>query len=234
MGKSLNISNEAIQKRIQKLLEERITMMEAISDLHVKLQRGNHKTGANCWTVSLAPIIDCVNCSGCKGQCYDIRNDLIYSQTIKDRARNSAIHKIDPERYWNEIDMQVKTNFVTELRINVGGDLTNDDFAYVAELGKRNPRTMILFFTKNYDGINKYLDNNEFPENVHPIMSAWEGMEMDNRHNLPCSHVLYADGRTTAPEYGAVYCGGNCSECAFNEEGCWTLRNGEHVIFKAH
>lgn len=234
MGKSLNISNEAIQRRIQKLMEERTAMMDAISDIHVKLQRGNRKTGANCWTVSLAPIIDCVNCSGCKGQCYDIRNDVIYTPVIKDRAKNSAIHKIDPERYWNEIDMQIKANFVTELRINVGGDLTNDDFAYVAELGKRNPRTKILFFTKNYDGINKYLDNNEFPENVHPIMSAWEGMEMDNRHNLPCSHVLYEDGRTTAPEYGAYLCTHNCSECAFDLKGCWTLKNGEHVVFQAH
>ena len=46
-----------------------------------------------------------------------------------------------------------------------------DDFAYVAELGRKNPRTMILFFTKNYKGINKYLTNNEFPENVKTLMS---------------------------------------------------------------
>ena len=93
---------------------------------------------------------------------------------------------------------------------------------------------MILFFTKNYKGINKFLDNNSFPSNVRPIMSAWENMEMDNPHNLPNSHVLYEDGRTTAPEYGAVYCGGNCSECAFKGEGCWNLKNGEHVVFMAH
>lgn len=234
MGKSLNISKEAIEKRINKILAEREIRMANIEEQHVKLMRGNRKTGANCWTVSLAPIIDCVNCSGCSGQCYDIRNDVIYPQVVTDRAKNSAIHKADPKRYWKEIDEQVKENFVTELRINVGGDLSDDDFGYVAELGKRNPRTMILFFTKNYKGINKYLDNNAFPENVAAIMSAWDGMEMDNPHNLPCSHVLYEDGRTTAPKYGAVYCGGNCSECAFKGEGCWNLKNGEHVIFRAH
>ena len=234
MGKSLNISKEAIENRINKILAERKIRMANIEEQHVKLQRGNRKTGANCWTVSLAPIIDCINCSGCSGQCYDIRNDVIYPSVIVDRAKNSAIHKADPKRYWDEIDMQIKANFVTELRINVGGDLTDEDFGYVAELGRNNRRTMILFFTKNYKGINKYLDNNFFPENVHPIMSAWEGMEMENSHNLPCSHVLYEDGRTTAPEYGAVYCGGNCSECAFNGDGCWNLKNGEHVIFRAH
>lgn len=234
MGKSLVISNEAIENRIKKLIEKRNEMINNIDNVHVKLQKGNRKTGSNCYTVSLAPIIDCSNCSGCKGQCYDIRNDVIYPQVIADRAKNSAIHKMQPNRYWHEIDQQIKANFVTELRLNVGGDLTDNDFEYVATLGKENPRTMILFFTKNYKGINKFLENNSFPENVKPIMSAWEGMEMDNPHNLPCSHVLYEDGRTTAPEYGAVYCGGNCSECAFNGDGCWNLKHGEHVIFKAH
>ena len=234
MGKSLVISNEAIENRIKKLIEKRNEMINNIDNVHVKLQKGNRKTGSNCYTVSLAPIIDCSNCSGCKGQCYDIRNDVIYPQVIADRAKNSAIHKMQPNRYWHEIDQQIKANFVTELRLNVGGDLTDNDFEYVATLGKENPRTMILFFTKNYKGINKFLENNSFPENVKPIMSAWEGMEMDNPHNLPCSHVLYEDGRTTAPEYGAVYCGGNCSECAFNGDGCWNLKRGEHVIFKAH
>ena len=130
--------------------------------------------------------------------------------------------------------MQVKANFVTELRINVGGDLSDDDFAYVTELGRKNPRTMILFFTKNYKGINKYLTNNDFPENVKTLMSASKGIDMENPNNLPCSHVLWEDGTTTAPQYGAVYCGGNCSECAFKGEGCWNLKKDEHVIFKAH
>ena len=234
MGKSLKISDEAIKRRIDKILAEREIRKANIDNEHVKLMKGNRKTGVNCWTVSLAPIIDCVNCSGCKDGCYDVRNDLIYPQVIADRAKNSAIHMMAPDRYWSEINDQIKENFVTELRINVGGDLTDNDFEYIKVLGEENPRTMILFFTKNYKGINKFLDKDNFPKNVHPIMSAWEGMDMDNPHNLPCSHVLYEDGRTTAPEYGAVYCGGNCSECAFNGDGCWNLKNGEHVIFRAH
>ena len=163
------------------------------------------------------------------------QNELGFQTNVQiDRARNSAVHKADPERFWREVDAQVKANYVRELRLNVGGDLTDDDFGYVTKLGRDNPKVMILFFTKNYDGINKFLDNNEFPENVKPLMSAWRNMEMDNRHDLPCSHVLWEDGTTTAPEYGAVYCGGNCTECVYNGEGCWHLKHGEHVIFKAH
>ena len=232
--KNVTISKEAMENRINKLLAEREIRIADVSNQHVKLQRGNRKTGVNCWTVSLLPIVDCSNCGECSKNCYDLRNDMIYPAVIADRARNSAIHKVDPQRYWAEIDTQVKANFVTELRINVGGDLTDNDFEYIRVLGEENPNTMILFFTKNYKGINKFLDEAKFPKNVHPIMSAWENMERDNPHNLPCSHVLYEDGRTTAPEYGAVYCGGNCSECAFKGEGCWNLKNGEHVIFLAH
>lgn len=228
------ISIEALMGRVQKMLEIRDKFLADIADCHLVLQPGNKKTGHNCWTISLIPIADCCNCSCCKGDCYDIKNVCFQPVVQNDRARNSALHKADPKRFWDEVNLQVKANFVTELRLNVGGDLTNEDFAYVAKLGRQNKKTRILFFTKNYEGINTFLDNHRFPSNVKAILSAWPGMEMKNPHNLPCSHVLWEDGTTTAPEYGAVYCGGNCSECAFNDEGCWTLKKGQHVIFKAH
>ena len=228
------ISKEAISVRIQRFTEKRNEMMKDVDSLHVKLQPGNSKTGNKVWTVSLMPVLDCKNCSECKWDCYDIKNVLIHTRVVHDRCRNSVIHKLDVKRFWNEIDMQVKCNYVTELRLNVGGDLNDDDFKYVKELGINNPKTRFLFFTKNYKGINAFLAEDSFPENVHPIMSAWCGMEMDNPNNLPEAHVLYEDGRTTAPEFGSHYCGGNCSECAFNEKGCWTLKQGDSVIFRAH
>lgn len=227
-------SDEAINKRVRQMVGMRKEIVKDLSSYHVKLMEGNRKTGVACFTVSLIPIADCANCAGCKHDCYDLRNVCFQKSVQNSRAVNSAIHKYDMARFWNEIDIQIKANFVTQLRINVGGDLTDDDFAYVADLGKANPRTDILFFTKNYDGINKFLDGNEFPFNVHPIMSAWVGTEMKNPHNLPESHVLWDDGTTTAPEFGAYYCSGNCTECHFEGKGCWTLEKGSHVIFKAH
>ena len=228
------ISESVLKERAKRLADRRNEMMSNVDELHVKIQPGNRKTGSNCWTVSLLPVVDCSNCKECSKDCYDLKSDLIYKQVVEDRCKNSAIHKADVKRYWNEIDVQIKANFVRELRINVGGDLSDKDFKYVAELGRKNPKTKILFFTKNYKGINKFLKTNEFPDNVSPIMSAWQGMEMDNPNNLPCAHVLYENGTTTAPEYGAIYCGGNCSECSFKGEGCWNLKRNEHVIFKVH
>ena len=229
------ISRLVVDGRIKKMRTARRKMLKEVDNLHVRLQRGNEKTGINCWTVSLLPAIDCCkNCKECMWDCYDIKNVLWQPAVVNDRARNSAIHFKDIRRFWSEVNMQIKANFVTELRINVGGDLSDEDFAYVAKIGCMNPQTKILFFTKNYEGINKFLDNNTFTNNVHPIMSAWLNTEMSNPHNLPCSHVLYPTGETTAPKYGSVYCGGNCSECAFEGKGCWTLGSGEHVIFEAH
>ncbi len=229
-----NIGFEAITRRVKKMEKLRDEYLEHIDDVHIRLQQGNTKTGKNCWTVSLIPILDCVNCTECKYNCYDICNVCFQPVVQNDRARNSALHKADPCRFWEEVDMQIKANYVMELRINVGGDLTDNDFEYIKVLGEENPKTKILFFTKNYDGINKFLNNNSFPDNVSVLMSAWIGMEMDNPHNLPCSHVLWEDGTTSAPDFGAYYCSGNCSECAFKGEGCWNLKHGEHVIFKAH
>ena len=230
----MELKMEYILARAEKLRMERDERMKNVNDLHVRIQRGNKKTGVNCYTVSLLPIIDCVNCKRCMYNCYDLRADMIYENVVNDRARNSAIHKADLSRYWKEVDLGIKANYVTQLRINVGGDLRTEDFEYVRKLGVDNPRCHILFFTKNYKGINKFLEHNDFPENIHAILSAWKGTRLENPHNLPVAHVLYKDGTTTAPEYGAYYCNGNCSECYFNEEGCWTLKNGEHVIFKEH
>lgn len=228
------ISKEAIRNRVAKwesIIKEK---MEHVNELHVKLMKGNRKTGISVWTVSLTPIIDCKNCKNCMWDCYDAKSDMIYPSVVDSRTTNSAIHKADPKRYWKEIDEQIKQNNAKELRINVGGDLDDNDFKFVADLGVNNPNTRILFFTKNYKGINKFLSENQFPNNVSTIMSAWLDMEMDNPYNLPCSHVLYEDGKTTAPEYGAIYCNGNCTECAIEGNGCWDLNKGEHVIFKAH
>lgn len=228
------INAEAAKGRLNTMLIIRDQYLKDIDNVHLKLQKGNDKTGKLCWTVSLIPIADCPNCSKCCSTCYDLRNDCWRDGVQNDRARNSAIHKADPARYWAEIDAQIKANGVKEIRLNVGGDLTNDDFAYVAELGEKNSDTLILFFTKNYNGVNAFLEDHTFPENVRPVFSRWEGMPCDNPNNLPCSHVLWADGSTTAPDYGAYYCGGNCSDCVINGEGCWNLKRGEHVIFNAH
>ena len=229
-----NISMEAIMNRVRKMTDLRDEYIKDIDKVHIKLQQGNSKTGKSVYTVSLIPVADCTNCKECKKQCYDVINVCFQPGVQNDRARNSALHKVDPERYWNEVSNGIKYNCATLIRLNVGGDINATDLPLINKIAKENPKCEFLFFTKSYEAVNEYLNENTFESNIHCIMSRWENTEMKNPHNLPESHVLYADGKTTAPEYGSYYCGGNCSQCHYNNEGCWQLKNGESVIFPAH
>lgn len=252
------LKDKAIKNRLDKMIYYRQQVVTAVKELGyeyvlingvdledgihinpVHLMKGNEKTGQQCWTISFIPIFDCVNCSGCYNLCYDIRNDCIYPSVLQARAINSALRELDPVRFWQRVGELVAENFVTELRINVGGDLRDEDFELVHYyIAMANPKCDVLFFTKNYKGINKWLDTNgnTYASNLHPLMSGWKGMKCDNKYNLPMSHVLFADGSTDnyCPTFGAHYCGGNCTECNFKSEGCWILKANEHVIFLAH
>lgn len=221
-------------KNLRAMRSIREALLKDVENCHIVLQDGNKKTGRDCKTVSLIPGLDCGNCSCCFHRCYDNRSDCMYTKVRFDRARNSAVHLADRERYWCEIDMQVKANYVSLLRINVGGDLDNEDFPWVAWLAAGNPKCRIMFFTKNYDGAALFLDDFAQPDNMHMILSAWPGLEMYNPYNIPVAHVLFKNGVTTAPEYGAIYCKGNCTGCAYNDEGCWTLQPSDNVIFHYH
>ena len=65
------------------------------------------------------------------------------------------------------------------------------------------------------------------------IFSGWKNLKMENPFLFPEAHVKFKDGTTTARE-DAVECGGNCTECALTEGGCWTLKSGEQVVFDEH
>ena len=230
-----NMSMEAIMGRVQKMVELRNEYEKDIDNVHVKLQQGNSKTGKSVYTVSLIPIADCShNCKECKNECYDVINVCFQPAVQNDRVKNSAVHHMDIERFWTEVSLGIKYNCVQALRLNIGGDVCKKDLPLINKLAKENPKCDILFFTKSYEEINEFLDNNEFESNIHCIMSAWKDTPISNRHNLPVSHVLYTDGSTTAPEYGSYYCQGNCAYCHYNEYGCFKLSNGESVIFPAH
>ncbi len=236
-------TTQAIQRKLNKVMEYKkdfLTRLENGEEFHVKCQNGNSKTGKNVRTVSLVPIMDCQNCSCCKGECYDINNDFRQFKDIYiDRARNSAIHEFNISQYWADVELDIRYNCTFLLRVNVGGDCTYADFGYLYDIAERNPKCEILLFTKNYDDVNQFIDDKgKLPSNLHIIWSRWIGLEGNNKHNLPEAHVLYSDGTTTAPEYGAYLCNGgkewDCSKCHYNNEGCWTLKPGESVVFRAH
>ena len=120
-------------------------------------------------------------------------------------------------------------------RFHVSGDIPTIDYLRrMIDIANRNQHCEILCFTKRYEYVNQLLaEGVELPDNLHLIFSAWVGLEMVNPFSLPEAHVRFKDGSTTARE-DAIPCGGNCTECAKTDGGCWTLKHGEQVVFNEH
>ena len=120
-------------------------------------------------------------------------------------------------------------------RFHVSGDIPDSVyFEHMIDIAERNRHCEILCFTKKFDIVNQHLDmGGTIPKNLHIIFSAWRGLDMDNPYLLPEAHVRFRDGYTTAGA-NAKECGNNCTECAITDGGCWTLKEGEQVVFNEH
>ena len=97
--KAVNRAKKAVEK-IRSYAQE--FMNENIDSLHVVITKGNRKIG-RVLNVSLAPIVTCMNCSGCLKLCYDIKAILQYKNVAIARAKNYVILMRDRQKYFDEI-----------------------------------------------------------------------------------------------------------------------------------
>lgn len=215
------------------MIEAGAKFAEDLENQHVYISAGNRKTGFAVPSVSLIPVRDCPNCGACSRLCYDLRNDCIYNSVTGTRAKNSALARLDTDRYFAEISAACKA--FRFFRWHIGGDILN--FAYflgMLRVAAENEHTTFLAFTKCYDLVNRYIANGgAIPSNLQIIFSAWPGAEMANPYNFPTSSPVFADGSTAAP-VDALDCPGDCSACAVMGGGCWGLKPGQGVKFAAH
>lgn len=226
---------EAIRKRVQQMLEFRNQV--DVEHAHVKFSTGNRKTGALVPSVSLIPVADCGNCKVCSRGCYDVRN-VCFQKTVQlARANNSAIAHDDMERYFHEVYEYIVTKKCKFFRFHVGADTLSFWYLeHMVDIAKRVPECQILAFTKMYGLVNHWLDQNgQFPGNLHIIFSDWRGAEFENPHGLPVSSPLWPDGEKGPHCTDKSYlCGGDCSECAVENKGCWSAKTGDTILFEAH
>ena len=197
----------------------------------VKISKGNSKLGA-LPSVSLPSIKTCRNCA-CQEKCYAQKLERLRPAVRNAYQHNLEVWLKDPETYWREVEASIMMSRF--FRFHVSGDIPS--FKYLinmVEIARRQPHCEILCFTKKYNLVNELIEQGgELPGNLHMIFSGWVGLEMANPFSLPEAHVRYRDGSTTARD-DAIECGGNCTECALTEGGCWNLRKGQQVIFNEH
>lgn len=199
----------------------------------VSISKGNEKLGS-IQSVSLPSVVTCRPCA-CKKKCYARRIEL-RRRNVRDAYQNNLdILKTEPDVYWREVEAAIMLSRF--FRFHVSGDIPDANyFDRMVEVAGMNKHCEILCFTKKYEVVNEYLSShgaNSLPDNLHIVLSAWVGLPMTNPFSLPEAHVRYRDGTTTASD-GAKECGGNCTECAITDDGCWTLKNGEQVVFNEH
>lgn len=197
----------------------------------VKISSGNSKMGS-VPSVSLPSIKTCRQCA-CQSKCYAQK-----LERLRPAVRNAYQHNLEvlinePETYWREVEASVMMSRF--FRFHVSGDIPTAEYlANMVAVAGRNSHCEILCFTKRYEMVNEFIEQNgELPSNLHMIFSGWIGLDMVNPFSLPEAHVRYRDGSTTARE-DAIECGGNCTECALTDGGCWNLQKGQQVVFNEH
>lgn len=197
----------------------------------VKISVGNSKLG-KIMSVSLPAGVTCRNCA-CQTKCYAKKLERLRPSVRNAYKNNLDVLTSDPGTYWREVEASIMMSRF--FRFHVSGDIPNAEYLEkMVEISERNKHCEILCFTKRFEFVNEFLDNGGvIPENLHMIFSGWKNLEMNNPYNLPEAHVRFRDGFTTARE-DAVECGGNCSECAITDSGCWTLHSGQQVVFNEH
>jgi len=198
----------------------------------VKISSGNSKMGSIS-SVSLPAGRTCRASSPCFKKCYARKLERLRPSVRNAYQQNLNLLLNDPDTFWREVEASVMMSRF--FRFHVSGDIPDMDYlGNMVSIAVRNRHCQILCFTKKYELVNQYISaHGTLPENLHMIFSAWAGLAMDNPYRLPEAHVRYRDGTTTACD-GAKNCGGNCTVCAVTEDGCWTLKSGEQIVFDEH
>ena len=198
----------------------------------VKFSMQNQKMG-KIPSVSLPAHKTCRECA-CWEKCYAAKLERLRPTVRNAYQNNLDVLLCDADSYWREVEGQIMLSRF--FRFHVSGDIPNMDYLiHMAEIARRNPHCEILCFTKKYELVNQALESGKITiyDNLHLIFSAWPGLEMKNPYGFPEAHVRFRDGTTTArPD--AKDCGGNCSECAVTDSGCWKLKRREQIVFNEH
>lgn len=215
-------------------------MRTKAANLMVKISNGNIKMGA-IKSVSLPSGKTCRKDCPCYAKCYARKIENLRPNVKNAYQNNYDVLKANPEFYWMDVERAIMTSRF--FRFHVSGDIPNKVyFRKMIEVAKRNPKCEILCFTKRYQLVNSVIremkkengtNEMDFPENLHLLFSGWKGTKMENPFHFPEAHVKYKDGNTTANK-NAVFCGGNCTECAQTNTGCWNLKANEQVVFNEH
>lgn len=199
-----------------------------------KISLNNSKLGL-IPSISVPPIVTCrANCP-CSKKCYALKGRFRYKTVKAAHIHNYELYNIAPDEYFEGVLRFINNPVLSYkyFRWHVAGDIIDDNyFKGMVDVAKKSPNTSFLCFTKKYEIVNSYMLNRDIPANLHIVYSYWgSDLIIDNPYNFPTAHIRFSDEQknTTIPP-DAVECSGNCIQCL----ECWSIKNGEAVVFKEH
>ena len=162
----------------------------------------------------------CVNCSQCKGVCF---NKKLYfrDNTINNRI-NNYLHSVSPDFVVNMMDIlnKYEVKFSGDklaLRVHVEGEIT--DFNYMTKLfaiARFKDQINFYTYTKNYDLMLEY--SHLIPKNFNIMISSWDNMPVEDLNKvkqleLKGFKIYHARTKGSPLPAGYKQCKDNCNQC---------------------
>jgi hypothetical protein len=214
--------------------QEYIDFLASKSD-EISMANNNSKTGKACLNIAF-PVCTCRNDAPCKEVCYACKGCQQFANVQGAYYRNLRLYFDDPDNFFEQVYCKVKFAGLPKVRLFDSGDFPDYDFLVrLVDLCNKTKDVKYMAFTKKYDLVNKYIDENgDLPANLNIMFSAWDRLwEVLNPHNLGVAYVDFDDKRMN-PDFpqNAFVCPGRkttCSACG----ACWSKKL-KAVVFKQH
>jgi hypothetical protein len=216
------------------------TMQVKFLGFTLSVSEGNRKMG-DIPSVSFPPVVTCpagVPCAksvnGKRPPCYALKAYTQYPNVREAYDNNLKLYNHDRHLWQYMIYQYIRKYSPDAFRFNVSGDAPSPVFfKLVIEIAREFPNTQFLAFTKRYTWASDALQGDNVPGNLHIVLSAWEGMPLDNPLQLPEAHVRLKSGACGARE-DAIECPGKCDACIIAGVGCYSMGKGDQVVFNEH
>ena len=204
--------------------------------MKITISKTNSKLGGFIPSINLPAGLTCRADAPCQKGCYAKKGNWTYKNVQASLKNNYDAFMENADEYFNYIIKELNNGDVTYkfFRWHSSGDIINLNYLKgIIRVAEACPQTRFLCFTKKFSLVNMYLEfNPNIPENLKIVFSAWDkDFKVNNPHNLPVTYVNFkdADKNPDIPEY-AIPCIGKCYEC----KACWSLVNGQSVVFNQH
>lgn len=240
--------NESIPEYIVKIGEngKKYVLKNSVLVNYLNISGGNSKTG-DAVNLNFPIEYTCNHDCECylEGKCYAEQGCYTF-------ANNQRLYSENLNFFYNSTNeefiqaVQVAINFFefSLFRYFTCGDIVNTRFFdCMVEIARRNPEIKFWAYTKKYNIVNRWIDENgDLPGNLTIIFSHWLNEDgtyypMENPHNLPTSEFIpYGMEDVIDESYHVCPCSDPTvkATCATCERPCYNLEKGEHMALKEH